>query len=54
VKDMRDTKILGTSKIGTRGQVTIPQKARVEFSLKSGDVVLFIKEGEKLVIRRDL
>ncbi|MEM2614954.1 MAG: AbrB/MazE/SpoVT family DNA-binding domain-containing protein [Nitrososphaerota archaeon] len=51
---MKNQQILGSAKIGTRGQVTIPKRAREEFSLKSGDIVLFIKEGEKLVIIKEI
>ena len=51
---MKNPSILGSSKIGTRGQVTIPKKARDEFKLKAGDVILFIRENEKLVIKKEI
>ncbi|MBS7649094.1 MAG: AbrB/MazE/SpoVT family DNA-binding domain-containing protein [Candidatus Bathyarchaeia archaeon] len=41
---------MGKSKIGTRGQVTIPKEARKKFNLKEGELVLFIEEDGKLVI----
>lgn len=51
---MKNPSILGSSKIGTRGQVTIPKKARSEFNLKTGDIVLFIKDNEKLVVKKEI
>jgi len=51
---MKNPTILGSSKIGTRGQITIPKKAREEFNLKPGDVLVFLKEDDKLVIRKEL
>jgi AbrB family looped-hinge helix DNA binding protein len=51
---MKHPQILGSSKVGSRGQVTIPKKARDEFLLNKGDIVLFIKEGEKLVIKKEI
>lgn len=51
---MKELQLLGSSKVGSRGQVTIPKKARDEFSLKKGDIVLFIKEGEKLIIKKEI
>lgn len=54
VKNMKNPLILGSSKVGTRGQVTIPKKARKEFELNTGDIVLFIKEDKKLVIKKEV
>jgi AbrB family looped-hinge helix DNA binding protein len=51
---MKNPTILGSAKVGTRGQVTIPKKARDEFLLKRGDVVLFVKEDGKLVIKKEV
>jgi AbrB family looped-hinge helix DNA binding protein len=51
---MGNKNVVGTSKIGTRGQVTIPKRARDEFKLKPGDIVLFVRDGENLSIRRGL
>jgi len=47
---MTNKDVFGTSKIGARGQVTIPKKARDDFGLKTGDLVIFVKDGEKLTI----
>lgn len=49
---MANKSVLGASKIGTRGQVTIPKRARVEFALKTGDIILFVKDGGSLLIKR--
>ena len=51
---MKNPQILGSSKVGTRGQVTIPKKAREELNLNRGDVIIFLKEDNKLVIRKEL
>jgi len=54
VKNMKNPQILGSSKVGARGQITIPKKAREEFFIQTGDVLLFVKEGDKLVIRKEI
>lgn len=51
---MKNPQILGSSRVGARGQITIPKKAREEFLIKTGDVLLFVKEGDKLVIRKEI
>lgn len=51
---MKNPLILGSSKIGTRGQVTIPKKARDEFGLKPGDILLFVSEDGKLIVRKEI
>ena len=54
VNNMKNPLILGSSKVGTRGQVTIPKKARSEFNLKTGDIVLFVKDDGRLVIKKEV
>jgi len=54
VQNMKNPQILGSSKIGTRGQVTIPKEAREEFTLRSGDIILFVNENGKLVIKKEI
>ena len=44
--------ILGISRLSSKFQVTIPKDARVLFNLKAGDRVVFVKEGDKLVIKK--
>ena len=38
----QDTYIYGTVKVGERGQVVIPSKARKDFNIKQGDLLLVI------------
>jgi AbrB family looped-hinge helix DNA binding protein len=45
-------KVLGATKVSTKGQVTIPVEAREKFGIEIGDLILFIQDGEKLVIRK--
>jgi antitoxin PrlF len=45
-------KILGSNKLSTKGQVTIPVEARRKFSLNVGDLILFIEEDGKLVVKK--
>ncbi len=54
VKNMENPTILGSSRIGTRGQITIPKKAREKFHLKTGDIVIFVEENGKLIIRKEV
>lgn len=53
-KNMKNQTILGSSKIGTRGQLTIPKKAREKFNLKAGDIVIFVEENGKLIIKKEI
>ena len=41
----------GSSKVTTKGQITIPQEIRGDFGIKPGDTVYFITEDGKLVLR---
>jgi AbrB family looped-hinge helix DNA binding protein len=54
VENMKNPQILGSSKVGARGQVTVPKKARERFNLATGDVILFIEEDGKLIIKKEL
>lgn len=38
----RDMQIYGTVKVGERGQVVIPSKARKELNIKPGDLLLVV------------
>jgi AbrB family looped-hinge helix DNA binding protein len=38
----RDVEIYGSVKVGERGQIVIPSKARKEFDIKSGDLLIVI------------
>ncbi len=45
-------KVLGSSVVGARFQVTIPKRAREAYGFKVGDICLFIEENGKLVLSR--
>jgi len=47
-------KPLGSSKVGARYQVTIPKEAREEFRFKVGDIVIFIRENDKLILTKSI
>lgn len=47
-----DTKTLGSAKLSTKGQVTIPVDARNKFNLETGDLILFLEEDGKLVLKK--
>jgi len=47
-----DGKTLGAAKLSTKGQVTVPVDARRKFNLQVGDIILFIDENGKLVLRK--
>ena len=39
------------SKITVKGQVTIPKKARDDLGVTAGDVIVFTKKGDDIVIK---
>jgi len=45
-------KVLGTSKLSSKFQVTIPKDARTLLNLDIADRVLFVQEEGKLVLRK--
>jgi len=38
------------AKITSKGQITIPKEIREKLNLKEGDKVIFIEEGDKIII----
>lgn len=46
-------RILGTAKVGDRGQIVIPKEARDMFGIRPGDTLLILGEAEAgLIISR--
>jgi AbrB family looped-hinge helix DNA binding protein len=45
-------KTLGTAKLSTKGQVTVPIDARRKFDLNVGDLIVFAEKDGKLLIRK--
>ena len=45
-------RILGTAKISTKAQVTIPVEVRKKFKLEIGELLVFSEEDGRLLIRK--
>lgn len=45
-------KVLGTSKVSHKYQVTIPKDARDAFKIKAGDRLVFFDEDDELLLER--
>ena len=45
-------RILGTAKISTKAQVTVPVEVRKKFKLEIGDLIVFLEEDGKIVLRK--
>ncbi len=46
------TKIIELGTISSRGQIAIPSKIRGELELKEGEKVLFVLDGDTLIIKK--
>jgi AbrB family looped-hinge helix DNA binding protein len=46
--------ILGTSKLSHKFQITIPKDVREELGLDARDIVVFYKEGEKIMLSKNV
>lgn len=46
--------ILGTSKISSKFQVTIPKEVRDRFNLKAEEILVFLDDNGKLVLGKSL
>ncbi len=43
-----------TSKLTSKGQTTVPQPVRAALKLAPGDALIYVIEGDKVVVRRAL
>jgi len=48
------SRLLGSSKVTARYQITIPDEARKILKIKDGQVVAFVEENGKVVLKTDL
>jgi AbrB family looped-hinge helix DNA binding protein len=48
------SRLLGSSKVTARYQITIPDEARKILKVKDGQVVAFVEENGKVVLKTDL
>jgi len=48
----RERRVIASSKITRRFQVTITKEVRERFNLKEGDLILFVVEGDRLLIEK--
>jgi len=45
-------KVIGSSKITRKYQITLPSDVRTKYDFKIGDLVLFIEENGKLILAK--
>jgi AbrB family looped-hinge helix DNA binding protein len=52
----KGNKLYGTAKVGERGQIVIPKKAREEYDINAGDNLLVFSDNNKVIkfIKEDL
>lgn len=41
-----------TSRVTSRGQTTIPSKIRKSVGIKSGDILMFIANGDRVIMKK--
>jgi len=46
------SQILGSSRISKKGQLTIPKTVRDDLGLQEGDLILFVKKGNEIKLKR--
>jgi AbrB family looped-hinge helix DNA binding protein len=44
--------LTGSSKVTSRGQITLPQNVREKYDIHPGDVIYFLEKGRTLIIRK--
>jgi len=50
--DNKKVEVLGTTRMSHKFQITIPKEVRERFHLKEEDLVVFVDEGGKLVLKK--
>ena len=50
--DKKTLKTIGSARLSTKGQVTIPVAVRQKFNLELGDLILFLEENGSLVLKK--
>ena len=48
----KDPVLTGSSKVTSKGQITIPQDIRNKYKITPGDMVYFLEEDGKLILRK--
>jgi len=43
-------KVLGSSKVTVRYQVTVPEEVRKKMKVKEGDTLVFVEDGKRIYI----
>ena len=46
------TTLRGASKVTVKGSITIPQNIRNEFDIKPGDIIFFVTDDGKIMLRK--
>ncbi|MCD6263168.1 AbrB/MazE/SpoVT family DNA-binding domain-containing protein [Candidatus Bathyarchaeota archaeon] len=47
-----DPILVGSSKVTSRGQITIPQDIRKKYKIDPGDTIYFLEENGKLILKK--
>lgn len=43
--------MINVSKVGRRGQITLPRRVRLALKIKEGDRLSFLQKGEDIILR---
>lgn len=48
---MTNREILGTTKVTYKYQITIPKEVRTRYGFKVGDIIVFVRDGDRLYLK---
>jgi len=48
----KDPTLSGSSKVTSRGQITVPQELREKHGIQPGDTVYFLEEEDRILLRK--